>query len=186
VVVRCGCRIGRRVRIGCNSVIGYDGFGYVFADGVHHKIPHAGNVVVEDDVEFGACVCVDRAKWGSTRIGAGAKIDNLCQIAHSVQIGPGCLLAAQVGVAGSTKVGRFVTFGGKVGIRDNIAIGDGAVVAACSCVAQSFETREPQMGIPTRNARRYLQQQRALEDLPELLRRVKRLERRLEEKDGSP
>lgn len=178
-VVRSKCVLGDRVRLGPNCVIGADGYGYVFSAGVHHKVPHAGNVVVEDDVELGACVCVDRAKWGSTRIGAGAKIDNLCQIAHAVQIGPGVLLAAQVGIAGSTKVGQFATFGGKVGVRDNIEIAPGAVIGACACIAQSVETTKPQMGIPSRDAIGFLQQQKALEKLPELLRRVKKLERQL-------
>lgn len=181
VVVRSGCVVADRVRIGPNCVIGADGYGYVFADGVHHKIPHAGNVVIESDVELGACVCIDRAKWGATRIGAGAKLDNLCQIAHAVQIGPGALLAAQVGIAGSTKVGQFATFGGKVGVRDNIEIGPGAIIGACACIAQSVETTQPQMGIPSRDMRGFLQQQKALEKLPALLRRVKKLERKLEE-----
>jgi UDP-3-O-[3-hydroxymyristoyl] glucosamine N-acyltransferase len=183
VVVRSKCVLGDRVRIGPNCVVGADGYGYIFSDGVHHKVPHAGNVVIENDVELGACVCVDRAKWGSTRIGAGAKIDNLCQIAHAVQIGPGVLLAAQVGIAGSTKVGQFATFGGKVGVRDNIVIGPGAVIGACACIAQSLETTKPQMGIPSRDAIGFLQQQKALEKLPELLRRVKKLERKLDETD---
>ncbi|MBN1941899.1 MAG: UDP-3-O-(3-hydroxymyristoyl)glucosamine N-acyltransferase [Phycisphaerae bacterium] len=183
VVVRSGCVLGDRVRIGPNSVIGADGYGYFYTDGVHHKIPHAGNVVIEDDVELGACVCVDRAKWGSTRIGAGAKIDNLCQIAHAVQIGPGVLLAAQVGVAGSTKIGAFAMFGGKVGVRDNIEIAPRAVIGACACIAQSVETTQPQMGIPSRDMRSFLQQQKALEKLPELLRRVKKLERQLGSSD---
>ncbi|MBN1553213.1 MAG: UDP-3-O-(3-hydroxymyristoyl)glucosamine N-acyltransferase [Phycisphaerae bacterium] len=179
VVVRSGCVVGNRVRIGPNGVIGADGYGYVFADGVHHKIPHAGNVVIEDDVELGACVCIDRAKWGSTRVGKGAKIDNLCQIAHAVQIGSGVLLAAQVGIAGSTKVGDFAMFGGQVGVRDNIQIAPGAIIGACACIAQSVETTQPQMGIPSRDMRGFLQQQKALEKLPELLRRVKKLERQL-------
>lgn len=183
VVVRSGCVLGDRVRIGPNSVIGADGYGYVFAGGVHHKIPHIGNVVIEDDVELGACVCVDRAKWGSTRIGAGTKIDNLCQIAHAVQVGPGVLMAAQVGVAGSTKIGPFAVFGGKVGVRDNIEIGPGAVIGACACIAQSVTTTRPQMGVPSRDALAFLQQQKALEKLPELLHRVKKLERRMEQSD---
>ncbi len=183
VVVRYKCVLADRVRIGPNCVIGADGYGYVFAEGVHHKIPHAGNVVIENDVELGACVCVDRAKWGSTRIGTGAKIDNLCQLAHAVQIGPGVLLAAQVGIAGSTKVGQFAMFGGQVGVRDNIEIAPGAVIGACACIAQSVETTQPQMGIPSRDMRGFLQQQKALEKLPELLRRVKKLEHQLEPKN---
>ncbi len=186
VVVRHQCHLGDRVRVGPNSVIGADGFGYVYCDGAQQKIPHAGNVVIEDDVELGACVCVDRAKWGSTRIAADAKIDNLCQIAHAVQIGPGSLLAAQVGIAGSTKVGPFATFGGKAGVRDNVEIIGGAVIGACTCVAQSVTTDRPQMGFPSRDAKQFLKQQRALAELPELLQRVKRLERRASPSGDSP
>jgi UDP-3-O-[3-hydroxymyristoyl] glucosamine N-acyltransferase len=181
VVVRYRCVIGNRVRIGSNSVIGYDGYGYDFAGGVHHKVPHAGNVVVEDDVEFGACTCVDRAKWGSTRIGAGSKIDNLVQIAHNVQVSPGCILAAQAGVAGSTKLGRFVVLGGQVGVRDNIEIGDGTEVGACCCVAQTVKPGQTLLGIPAIDARTYLREVKARGKLPELLKRVKTLEHRIEQ-----
>jgi UDP-3-O-[3-hydroxymyristoyl] glucosamine N-acyltransferase len=185
VVVRQGCRIGNRVRIGPNSVIGYDGFGYHLADGVHHKIPHIGNVEIEDDVELGASVCVDRAKWGATRIGAGSKIDNLVQIAHNVQVGPGCILVSQVGVAGSARLGRFVVLGGHVGIRDNITLGDRTTVGACSCVAQSTGDGETLFGIPAKDARTRLRENQALAKLPELLQRVARLEK-MKNKEGEP
>ncbi len=179
VVIRHGCCIGDRVRIGPNSVVGYDGFGYYLDGGEHRKIPHAGNVVIEDDVELGACVCVDRAKWGSTRIGAGSKIDNLVQVAHSVQVGPGCILVAQVGVAGSTKLGRGVVLGGHVGIRDNIEIGDATEVGACSCLAQSVGAGQRLFGIPAKDARTKLREIQALSKLPELLKRVKKLETKI-------
>jgi UDP-3-O-[3-hydroxymyristoyl] glucosamine N-acyltransferase len=179
VTVRHGCAVGDRVRIGPGSVIGQDGYGYAHANGVHHKVPHAGSVVIEDDVELGACVCVDRAKWGATRIGAGAKIDNLVQIAHNVQVGPGCLLASQVGIAGSARLGRFVVMGGQVGIKDNIDIADGVEVGACACLPQSAGPGERLLGIPARDARQYLREQKALASLPELLRRVKHLEQQL-------
>ncbi|MCD4825893.1 MAG: UDP-3-O-(3-hydroxymyristoyl)glucosamine N-acyltransferase [Phycisphaerae bacterium] len=176
VVVRYGCRIGEHVRVGPNSVIGSDGYGYYFADGVHHKIPHAGNVVIEDHVELGACTCVDRAKWGSTRIGAGTKVDNLVQIAHNVQIGPGSLLVAQVGIAGSAKLGNFVVLGGGTGVRDNITLGDGVKVAAHAAVAQSVEAGEVLIGTPARPAANFMRENFALQKLPELLKRVKKLE----------
>ena len=176
VVVRQGCRIGDRVRIGPNSVVGYDGFGYYFDGEKHRKIPHAGNVVIEDDVELGACVCVDRAKWGSTRICVGSKIDNMVQIAHNVQVGPRCLLASQVGIAGSTKLGQGVVLAGNVGIRDNVEIGDGTVIGACSCLAQSIGAGQTLFGIPAKNARTKLREIQALSKLPELLKRVKSLE----------
>ena len=178
VVVRLDPRNGRV--LWTNSVIGYDGFGYRLADGVHHKIPHIGNVEIEDDVEMGASVCVDRAKWGSTRIGAGTKIDNLVQIAHNVQVGPGCILVAQVGIAGSTRLGRFVVLGGHVGIRDNITLGDQTTVGAYSGVAQSTAGGETLFGIPAKDARTRLRELQALGKLPELLKRVKRLEKLLD------
>ncbi|MFP4052795.1 MAG: UDP-3-O-(3-hydroxymyristoyl)glucosamine N-acyltransferase, partial [Phycisphaerae bacterium] len=110
VVVKDRCRLGSRVVVGPGSVVGFTGFGY-FTDpstGVHHLVPHAGDVVIEDDVEIGACSCVDRAKFGSTRIGAGTKIDNLVQVAHNVQVGKGCLLVGQCGIAGSAVLGNHV------------------------------------------------------------------------------
>ncbi len=179
VVVRHNCEIGQAVRIGPNTVIGSDGFGYYFADGAHNKVTHIGNVIIEDGAEVGACTCVDRAKWGSTRIGAGAKIDNLVQIAHNVQVGPGCLLVSQVGIAGSTKLGRFVVLGGSVGIRDNIEIGDGTEIGACSCLAQSVGPGERLFGIPAKDAKTALREWTAAAKLPELLKRVKTLEKKI-------
>jgi len=180
VVVRYRCRIGDRVRIGPNSVIGYDGFGYYLSDGKHQKIPHIGDVQIDDDVELGACVCIDRAKWGSTRIGSGTKIDNLVQIAHNVQIDSGCLLASMVGIAGSTHLEPYVVLAGHVGLRDNITIGAQTVVGACSCVAQSVEGGKTLFGIPAKDARTRLKEFQALSKLPELLKRVKHLERTAE------
>jgi len=181
-VVRQGCVLGKNVRVGPNSVVGYDGFGYQYANGVHHKIPHAGNVVIEDDVELGANVCVDRAKWGSTVVGKGSKIDNLTQIAHNVQVGPGVLMAAQVGIAGSTKIGPFCVFGGQVGVRDNIDIGAQTTVGACSGVGKSTQGGESLFGNPASDSRKRLRAIFALNKLPELLVRVKRLERQLAER----
>jgi UDP-3-O-[3-hydroxymyristoyl] glucosamine N-acyltransferase len=180
VVVKSSCRIGRGVRIGPNSVIGWDGFGYYFADGAHHKIPHAGNAIIEDDVEIGACSCVDRAKFGSTRIGRGTKIDNLVQVAHNVQIGQGCILAGLVGIAGSTKVGDFAIIMGHAGIRDNIVIGNKVQCAAFSAVASDVSDGEVVAGIPARPAREALRIVQAWPKLPDLLKRVRELETRLE------
>lgn len=180
VVVKTDCKIGRRVRIGCNSVIGFEGFGYFTTGGVHHKIPHVGNVIVEDDVEFGACTCVDRAKFGSTRVGAGTKVDNLVQIAHNVQIGHGCILVGQCGVAGSAKLGDYVVLGGHAGIRDNISLGNGVQCAAFAAVAGNVADGEIVVGIPAGPAREKLRAIQAVDKLPELLKRVKKLEARLE------
>ena len=179
VVVRPRCIVGRRVRIGPHSVIGHDGFGYYTAGGVHRRIPHAGTVIIEDDVELGACTCVDRAKFGATRIGAGTKIDNLVQIAHSVRIGPGCLLAALCGVAGSTRLGTHVVFGGHVGIRDNVSIGSGVTCAAYTAVANDVPDGQTLFGIPALPAREKFRQISYTSRLAALFQRVDELERRL-------
>jgi UDP-3-O-[3-hydroxymyristoyl] glucosamine N-acyltransferase len=186
VVVKADCVIGRRVRIGPNSVIGADGFGYYFAGGVHHKIPHIGNVVIEDDVEIGACSCVDRAKFGSTRVGAGTKIDNLVQVAHNVQIGRGCILVGQCGVAGSAKLGDYVAVGGNAGIRDNVTLGDRVQCSAFAAVASDVADGEIVAGIPAVPAKEQFRIMKACERLPDLIKRVRELEekvKRLESED---
>jgi len=185
VVVKPRCEIGRRVRIGPNSVIGHDGFGYYTVDGVHHRIPHAGNVIIDDDVDLGACCCVDRGKFGATRIGAGAKIDNLTQIAHNVQVGRGCLFAGQVGVAGSATLGDYVVLGGGAGVRDGVTVGDGVRCAAHSAIAWDVPPGETVVGTPAENARKMLRVLKARMQLPDLLKRVKKLEARLEQRESS-
>jgi len=185
VVVRYGCRIGSRVRIGPNSVIGYDGFGYYFAEGVHHKIPHIGNVVIADDVEIGACSCVDRAKFGSTRIGAGTKIDNLVQVAHNVQVGRGCILIGQCGIAGSAKLGDHVVIGGSAGIRDNVTLGEGVKCAAFAAVATDVPDGQIVAGVPAGPAREEMRIAMAQKQLPDLLKRVRKLQARLEKLESS-
>jgi UDP-3-O-[3-hydroxymyristoyl] glucosamine N-acyltransferase len=180
VIVRAGSRIGQRVRIGPNSVIGHDGFGYYTQQGVHHRIPHAGGVVIDDDVELGACVCVDRGKFGVTRIGAGTKVDNLVQIGHNVQIGRGCILCGQVGIAGSARLGDYVVLGGNAGVRDNITLGEGVQATAFAAIAQDVSDGEAVAGVPARPVRQALRSIKALERLPELLKRFKALETRIE------
>ncbi len=180
-VVRAGCRVGARCRIGPNSVIGHDGFGYDTREGVHNRIPHVEAVEIADDVEIGAGVCIDRGKFVPTRIGAGAKIDNLVQIGHNVQVGRGCLLCGQVGVAGSTRLGDYVVLGGGSGVKDNITIGDGVQCAAYAAIAQDAPPGERLAGVPAVSARDKLRQIKAVERLPELLKKIKELEARLSE-----
>ena len=144
-VVRERCVLGDRVVLQPGAIIGADGFGFALdlqGDGRgprHFKVPQAGNVVVEDDVEIGANACVDRATLGTTRIGQGAKIDNLVQIAHNVEVGPLSILASQVGISGSTKLGMGVVCWGQVGIVGHVTIGDRAVIAAQSGVHADVE-----------------------------------------------
>ncbi|MDY7010997.1 MAG: UDP-3-O-(3-hydroxymyristoyl)glucosamine N-acyltransferase [Planctomycetota bacterium] len=180
-VVVGGCRIGRRCRIGPCAVIGSVGFGYYFAEGRHNRIPHVGSVEIGDDVDIGACSCVDRGKFASTptRIGDGTRIDNLVQIAHSVQVGRNCALAAQVGIAGSTVLGDYVILGGHVGVRDNIVLGAGVKAAACSCIAQDVPDGAAVSGIPAFDARKWLRTVKVLPEIPELKRQIRQLEKRL-------
>lgn len=179
VVIKDGCRIGKGVRIGPNSVIGQDGFGYHTSGGVHHRVPHIGTVVIEDDVELGACVCVDRAKFGATRIGAGTKIDNLVQIAHNVHVGRGCLFAAMVGIAGSAALGDYVVLGGHSGVRDNVDVGSGVQASAFAAIAGDVKDGQAVGGIPAGPAREQKRVVLAMLKLPDLLKRVRELEARL-------
>ena len=184
-VVRHGCLVGNRVRIGPNSVIGFEGFGYYHADGVHHRIPHVGAVIIADDVDIGACTCVDRGKFEPTRIGAGTKLDNLVQIGHSVQVGRHCLMAGQVGVAGSTRLGDGVVIGGSAGLRDNIVLGDGVQCAAFSAVAGNVLPGQAVAGAPAVPARDAYRMMMAQARLPGLIKRVRSLESRLKALESS-
>jgi len=174
-----GTQVGHRVRIHSGTVVGSDGFGYVLDDGVHRKVPQIGNVIIRDDVEIGANVTIDRGALGPTVIGAGTKIDNLVQIAHNVTIGEHCLVVAQVGIAGSTKVGNYVIFAGQVGIAGHLKIGNRVSVAAQSGVMHNIPDGEKWIWTPAQPDRQAKRQMIALQQLPELLRRVHALEKRL-------
>ncbi|MCS6949044.1 MAG: UDP-3-O-(3-hydroxymyristoyl)glucosamine N-acyltransferase [Armatimonadota bacterium] len=188
VTLMQGVRLGNRVIVHPGSVIGSDGFGYVCVNGEHRKVPHLGTVEVGDDVEIGANVCIDRAKTGVTRIGSGTKIDNLVHIAHNVQVGEGCLLIAQVGIAGSSRLGRSVVLAGQVGVSHRVTIGDGAVVAAQSGVAGNLAGGQRYFGSPAREHMKQLRLMAYTSRLPELFERVKAIERQLrspgEEENG--
>lgn len=174
--------IGNRVRIHANSVIGSDGFGYVQDGPIHRKVPQIGNVVIGDDVEIGAGVTIDRGALGSTVIGKGTKIDNLVQVAHNVQIGEGCLLIAQVGIAGSSKIGNYTILAGQVGVAGHLKIGNHVTVGAKSGVMTDIPDGQTWLWIPAQPDRDIKRQVLALQRLPELLKRVAELERKLEEK----
>ncbi len=179
VVVREGCRIGARVIIHSGTVIGSDGFGYVQYQGRHQKIPQLGGVVIEDDVELGANVTIDRATFGDTVIKRGSKIDNLVQVAHSVVVGEHNILVAQVGIAGSTTLGRYVMVGGQAGLADHLQIGDQVMIAAKSGVTRSLEPNQIVSGAPVMPHTTFLKAQAVIPQLPELRQRVRELEERL-------
>lgn len=179
VVVRTRTILGDRVRIGPNSVIGNEGFGFYQAGGLHHRVPHIGNVVIENDVEIGSCTCVDRGKFMDTRIGEGTKIDNLVQIAHNVQIGRRCIIASQAGIAGSARIGDDVIVMGQAGVRDNISVGAGVQIGALAGVMADVEAGQAVTGMPARIVRQQLRIYQAEIRLPDLIQRVKELEARL-------
>jgi len=175
-VVGARCRLGDRVRIGPNATVGHDGFGYYSREGVHHAVPHIGNVVIEDDVDLGAGACVDRAKFGSTWIGAGTKMDNFVQIAHNCRVGPGCLLAAHAALGGSVRLGRHVSIGGHAAVAPNVTVGDGVRCAGLAGVHGDVPAGAEICGIPAGPARDRLRAWVAQDQLPGLLRRVRALE----------
>ncbi len=181
VSIRERISIGNRVIIHSGAVIGSDGFGFATIKGLHHKIPQVGTVEVQDDVEIGANVTIDRARFDKTVIGRGTKIDNLVQIAHNVIIGENSLIVAQVGISGSTIIGNNVILGGQAGLVGHINIGDNAIVTAQSGVAKSVPADTMVSGYP---ARPFMTTQRAnasLQNLPKLFDLVKELKKRIEE-----
>ncbi|NWF73634.1 MAG: UDP-3-O-(3-hydroxymyristoyl)glucosamine N-acyltransferase [Nitrospirae bacterium] len=185
VVVREGCTIGARVIIHSGTVIGSDGFGYVQDQGRHYKIPQLGGVTIEDDVELGANVAIDRATLGQTVIKQGTKIDNLVQVAHNVTIGAHSILVAQVGIAGSTRVGHHVMIGGQAGLADHIVIGDQVMIAARAGVNRSIESDRIVSGAPVMPHDVWLKAQAVIPRLPELRQAVRNLEERQKQLEAS-
>lgn len=171
------CKIGNNVVIHSGTVIGSDGFGFApQADGSFIKVPQIGNVIVEDHVEIGSNTTIDRATIGSTIIKKGAKLDNLIQIAHNVEIGSASVIAAQTGISGSTKIGKQVMIGGQAGIVGHISIGDGAKINAQSGVSKSLENGKTVTGTPAYDYTQALRGQAALRKLPEMQKRLQELE----------
>ena len=179
VVLREDTQIGDRVIIHAGAVLGADGYGFATVKGRHHKIPQIGHVVIEDDVEIGANVTIDRATTGATRVGAGTKIDNLVHIAHNVQVGRDCLIVAQAGVAGSTRVGNSVVLGGQVGIIGHLMIGDGAVIAAQSGVMSDVEPGAVLFGSPVRPIKQAMKLQALYGKLEEIYDVIKQVRKKL-------
>jgi UDP-3-O-[3-hydroxymyristoyl] glucosamine N-acyltransferase len=169
--------LGNRVILHAGVVLGSDGFGFTAGEEIRVKVPQVGNVVLEDDVEIGANSTVDRATFGSTTIGRGSKIDNLVQIAHNVQIGAGSIMVAQSGIAGSTRLGQGVIFAGQSGAVGHITIGDGARIGAKSAVTSDVPAGAFVIGHPAIEAGVWKRAAAAFARLPEMLKRIRRLER---------
>lgn len=178
-------RLGKRVAIHSGVRIGSDGFGYVFGNGQHQKIPHVGGCVIEDDVEIGANTTIDRGSIGDTVIGAGTKIDNLVQVGHNCRIGRLCLLMSQVGISGSTRVEDGVIIAGQAGLAGHITIGAGARIAARGGVFGDVPAGETWSGYPARPHREALRAQAAMFKLPAIIRRLERLAERDTPEEGA-
>jgi len=183
VTIREEIRLGNRVIIHSGTVVGSDGFGYDTEDCVHVKIPQLGVVVIEDDVELGACVTIDRARFSKTVIGKGTKIDNLVQIAHNVTLGPNCIIAAQSGISGSTEIGRNVVLGGQVGVADHLKIGDFVVAGAKSGISRSFPAKTVLFWYPAKPVEKARNIIASIGLLPKLFERVRALEAKIKELD---
>lgn len=180
VVIGAYCVIGERNRLLAGCVIGSDGYGYEFMNHAHERVPQVGNVVTGADVDIGANTTIDRARFGSTRIGSGTKIDNLVQIAHNVRIGQHCLIVAQVGISGSTEIGHGVVIGGQAGIAGHLQIGDGAMIAGDSAIAKSVPAGVKMRGSPAMEMAVYNRIAVLQRKLPELFKRFDQLEKTME------
>jgi len=179
VVIYPRTQIGNRVSIHAGSVIGSDGYGYVLDEGKHRKILHLGNVVIRDDVEIGANAAIDRGMMGSTLIGEGTKIDNLVHVAHNVTMGRHCLILGQVGFGGSTRLGDYCVVASQAGVADHLKLGSQARVGAKSGVMRDVPDGETVVGIPAQPDRRMKRQWIGLQQLPELIQRVRALEKQV-------
>jgi len=184
VTVRHGTKIGNRVVLHNGVTVGSDGFGFARrSDGSHHKIPQAGIVIIEDDVEIQAGSCIDRAAVGETRIGRGTKIDNLVQIGHAVKVGSNTILCAQVGIAGSTTVGDNCVLAGQVGLVNHLKIGDGVLITAQSGVSTDLPDGAKVSGYPATDNRQWLRSTVVYNKLPELARDVRKLRKKIAPED---
>jgi UDP-3-O-[3-hydroxymyristoyl] glucosamine N-acyltransferase len=181
VTVYSGARLGNRVVLHSGVVIGGDGFGYVFADGQHHKFPQIGHVVIRDDVEIGCNTTIDRGSLGTTVIGEGTKIDNLVQIAHNVRIGKHCVIVAQTGISGSTTIGDYVVIAGQAGIGEHARIENRVVVGGQAGILPGKIVREGMVvwGTPARPLAEIKRLHAYIGELPRLVNKVSRLSQHL-------
>jgi len=181
VSIRERVTVGQRVIIHSGTVIGSDGFGFVTLDNKHHKIPQVGTVEIGDDVEIGANVTIDRARFDKTIIGSGTKIDNLVHIAHNVVIGENSLIVAQVGISGSTTLGKNVILAGQVGLVGHINLGDNVIVMAQSGVSKSIPPNTTVWGYPAKPADIAKRINACVQNLPRLYKTVDMLKKKIEE-----
>lgn len=180
VSIREGCKLGNRVIIHAGAVIGSDGFGYLTDEkGVYNKIPQIGNVILEDDVEIGANVTIDRAALGSTILKRGVKIDNLVQIAHNVVVGDDTVMSAQTGISGSTKIGKHCILAGQVGVVGHIEIGDNVILAAQAGVSKSIGKTGIYFGSPAKELGHAKRIEAHLRSLPDYVEKIKILEKEI-------
>jgi UDP-3-O-[3-hydroxymyristoyl] glucosamine N-acyltransferase len=185
-VIRDGCVIGHRVVIYPCAVIGADGFGFYFDEGRHNKYPHVGGVIIGDDVEIGACSCVDRSKFGYTTVGRGTKIDNLVQVGHNVRIGEHCVLAGQLGMAGSVRIGDYCALGGQVAITDSVRLGRGVRAAGgLTTITHDVPDGITVSGYPAQEHRKEMREQVLVRRLPKLVEQLKDLITRVERLEQS-
>lgn len=186
-VVHHGCEVGSRCHIYAGAVIGSDGFGFApdLRTGLHHKIPQIGKAVIEDDVEIGANVTIDRAAMGETRVSQGTKIDNLVQMGHGSSLGRGCFVVSQAGISGTTQVGHGVTIAGQAGIAGHVKVGDGAAIGAKAGVHADVPPGGRMLGSPAMPGEIAKRSLAVIRKLPEMRRRLRELDRRLKALESS-
>jgi UDP-3-O-[3-hydroxymyristoyl] glucosamine N-acyltransferase len=175
VTIYDGCKIGNRVIINANSTIGEDGFSYATYKGIHHKIPQTGVVILEDDVEIGACCGIERGTLNDTVIGQGSKLGDMVTIGHGTRVGSNCLLVAQVGIAGSTNIGNNCTIGGQVGIVGHINVGNNVTIAAQAGVVNNIPDNRVILGAPAVEANLGRRAYSMIQYLPEMRQSIREL-----------
>ena len=183
-VVYGGVAIGDRVIVHSGAVLGADGFGYAFDGRIHQKIPQVGGLRIEDDVEIGANTTIDRAMLGDTVIRRGSKIDNLVQVGHNTEVGEDVILVSQVGISGSCRIGNRAILAGQVGVADHVVIGEGAVLTAQSGVPNTVPAGQVRSGTPSRPSLEMRRIWAAEAMLPDLVRKVRALEKRVRDLEG--
>jgi len=185
VTIRERCEIGNRVIIHSNTAIGSDGFGFIPGASGHKKIPQVGIVVLEDDVEVGSSVCIDRARFGKTKISTGTKIDNLVQIAHNVEIGAHCFIVSQSGIAGSSKLGNFVIVAAQAGITGHVEVGDGVTMAGRAGVTKDIPAGSKVFGFPAVSKKEFVMQNLRIKKIERMEKELKEMKKLIQELSDS-